>query len=288
MRPIWIFLISLQAMLLGFYGAKMSGVSTKSFITSLVGTVIGMALLLIITSKKFSLSKQAFSVSIFALICTTLTFLSSGFLGVHRWVSLGGLQVNASAALAPLFLWGFAKTLSRAPISALFLLLTSFIIHGLQPDAGQATAIGCAAILLLLTAKSIGTLTRFTGVFMSVTGIVVAWKQPDPLPAVEHVEHAFKLVVNLVPMGTLLLVLSLALLTIPLLVPLLQKKTPKIAKTFAGAIAAYWIATLVVTEFGNFPAPILGAGASPIIGWYLLVAIEAVESENGCEPSRSG
>ena len=39
------------------------------------------------------------------------------------------------------------------------------------------------------------------------------------------------------------------------------------------AFFGYLIAQFAVTEIGFFPVPVLGAGASPVIGWYLMAGL---------------
>jgi hypothetical protein len=45
------------------------------------------------------------------------------------------------------------------------------------------------------------------------------------------------------------------------------------AALLALAIAAYFLGTLAVTEWGNYPVPVMGAGAGPVLGWYAALGI---------------
>jgi len=44
-------------------------------------------------------------------------------------------------------------------------------------------------------------------------------------------------------------------------------------KSLSVAFILYLIVQLIVTEFGNYPVPLLGAGGSAIIGWYLMLGL---------------
>jgi hypothetical protein len=45
------------------------------------------------------------------------------------------------------------------------------------------------------------------------------------------------------------------------------------AAPLAASLAVYFTATIAVTELGDFPVPVVGAGAGPVLGWYSLLGI---------------
>jgi hypothetical protein len=38
-------------------------------------------------------------------------------------------------------------------------------------------------------------------------------------------------------------------------------------------LAAYFLGALAVTQWGNYPVPVMGAGAGPVLGWYAALGI---------------
>jgi hypothetical protein len=62
----------------------------------------------------------------------------------------------------------------------------------------------------------------------------------------------------------------LALISVGLLfVPFIQKPCARLHLSFI----VYLMAAFAVTEIGNFPVPVIGAGASAILGWYLMLLL---------------
>ncbi|HVX94676.1 MAG TPA: hypothetical protein VHK47_07185 [Polyangia bacterium] len=87
------------------------------------------------------------------------------------------------------------------------------------------------------------------------------WLRPDPLPAVDHVERILGLAWSSGALTTAAALAAIGALFVSL--PIARAPT---AGLYLGVAFA-------VTFLGNFPVPVLGAGAGPVLGWYALAAL---------------
>ena len=181
--------------------------------------------------------------------------------GVRRWVALGPIQLHAASLLVPLAAWLAAQRLETAtaiPLAATLLVLAA------QPDAAAVLALTLALGAVALIDKS---KRKIAGSLVAVGAACAAWalSRPDPLPAVDHVElvvrRAFETSPTLGPLA------AVALIAVPLAM-LWSRRTPA-----ALALAAAWAGFVLANLLANYPAPVIGAGAAPVLGWLLSVGL---------------
>lgn len=187
--------------------------------------------------------------------------------GVRRWVALGPIQLHAASLLVPLAAWLAAQRLETAtaiPLGATLLVLAA------QPDAASVLALTLALGAVALVDKS---KRRIAGILVAIGAAGVAWalSRPDPLPAVGHVElvirRAFEASPTLGPLA------AVALIAVPTAM-LWTRRTPA-----ALALAAAWAGFVLANLIANYPAPVVGAGAAPVLGWLLSVGLTSATSQ---------
>ncbi|RRN62355.1 FtsW/RodA/SpoVE family cell cycle protein [Caulobacter sp. 602-1] len=181
--------------------------------------------------------------------------------GVRRWVALGPLQLHAASLLVPLAAWTAAQRLDAI---AAVLLAATLAVLAAQPDAASVLALTLALGAVALVDRS---KRRLAGILAVVGAAGVAWalSRPDPLPAVDHVELVVRRAFEASPtMGSLA---AVALIAIPLAM-LWSRRTPA-----ALALAAAWAGFVLANLIANYPAPVIGAGAAPVLGWLLSVGL---------------
>lgn len=246
---------ALPALFLGAYAAQ----DWFAFIPNLTGILIGALLFRLNIYKLIRIHPRAWSVVLLALVASTL--LLPGQAGVHRWI----LNVNASMIIAPaLLLCIHASSNYVATIIMSILLLW-------QPDAGQATAFGAAAMPLFLLNGKLPRGIRIATVTLIATLVGLAWTRPDSLQPVEHVEGILNLIYD---NGTLpILMAAFVLLFQPFGVRLkfTIKSCDQNAFALASALTIYAVTQFIVTAFAPYPVPIIGAGIAPVIGWYIIL-----------------
>lgn len=181
--------------------------------------------------------------------------------GVRRWAALGPLQLHAASLLVPLAAWTAAQRLDAI---AAVLLAATLAVLAAQPDAASVLALTLALGAVALVD---GSKRRLAGILAVIGAAGVAWalSRPDPLPAVDHVELVVRRAFEASPtMGSLA---AVALIAIPLAM-LWSRRTPA-----ALALAAAWAGFVLANLIANYPAPVIGAGAAPVLGWLLSVGL---------------
>jgi len=190
------------------------------------------------------------------------TLLNPGQEGVHRWIDLGPLHVNAAAALLPAAVVALATLADRRwswMVAAGMLALTV-----LQPDASQAAALGAGMVVVLASLRA-PALVRAGGAAAIVLAVAAACTRPDPLAPVPEVEGAVALAWRLSPVAA---AVAVALLAATALFPLrLAGRSPPF--TPALALAACCAVQALAPAFGAFPVPLVGVGMSPVLGFWL-------------------
>jgi cell division protein FtsW (lipid II flippase) len=207
-----------------------------------------------------------------------LTLVSPGIAGVHRWISLGDVRLHPAAILNPLLLlavillWHGER--GRAATSVV---VAGLMLHVLQPDAGQASALAAGALALALCTGPKGA-PRLGMIVVAVAGAVLAWLRPDPLWPVDAVENIIPMAFSLHALLGVLSIVALALIPAAALWRLRDRKgqSPRGAAASV-SLAAYLLASILVLAFGEFPTPVLGFGASPILGVVLGLGLVAGE-----------
>lgn len=181
--------------------------------------------------------------------------------GVRRWVDLGSIQLHAASLLVPLAAWIAAQRLDTAaavPLAATLAVLAA------QPDAAAVLALTFALGAVALVDRS---KRRLAGILVGIGAICAGWalSRHDPLPAVGHVELVVRRTLEVSP--TIGALAAVALITVPMAM-LWPRRTPATL-----ALAAAWAGFVVANFVANYPAPVIGAGASPVLGWLLSIGL---------------
>jgi len=219
-----------------------------------------------------------------ALLLLAATLLFPGLEEVRRWLVVGSVRLNASTAVTPWLLLAVGVFLARArPVLAFSVATVTQALHFAQPDAGQAIAFSAGTSALFVATRSVASGWRLAGVMVTCLGALLTWLRPDPLSAVPHVER----ILHLASAQGLPWLLAALMAVGWLLVPLVHgsvwlHRARSESAPVAMALALYLGATFAVTELGNFPVPVLGAGAGPVLGWYFALAIlRSTEAASG-------
>jgi cell division protein FtsW (lipid II flippase) len=200
------------------------------------------------------------------LILLTLTFFDAGLDGVHRWLRLGPLRLHPSALSLPLFLLQLVFLLAeRRWIAMLVIFGLAMAVHVAQPDAGQATALAAAG-LVIAAFRDQPLWSRIALVGMGILGAAATWLRPDPLLGIPMVEdivpEAFAMHAGL----GIAAVVALALLPMSAFAFARRFEPLHTGRVYGFALGVYFLASFVAVGVGEFPTPVLGFGASPMLG----------------------
>jgi cell division protein FtsW (lipid II flippase) len=197
------------------------------------------------------------------------TFASDGLDGVHRWLSIGGFKLHASAIFAPVIIACVATIPSLHVAGATA--VTTAILLALQPDAAQACSFAASCGLLLVSDRRFGRRAMIGGLIALITCSIVSLVRADPLNPVEHVEGIYKVVAARGPGWASLATVTLVLLPMPFFLIWARHHRPPLAL----ALATYVALVTIAPTLGTFPVPIMGYGVSPILGYYIALALSA-------------
>lgn len=201
------------------------------------------------------------------LFLMAMTLTAQGLEGVRRWVSVGPLLVHLSSLLSPLLLVACAMVARSYPTYSVLLLLSAQAVHMLQPDAGQATAFGIAALFAPLSARPTISASVKLVLLVSVCG---AWFLPDPLGPMPFVEDILHRAFSIGILAGSSAILGLLLYAVS---PLCASTSEARGGRLRQMLASYFALTAVVTTLGEFPVPLIGYGPSPLIGAFLGIAM---------------
>ncbi|WP_297513322.1 FtsW/RodA/SpoVE family cell cycle protein [uncultured Caulobacter sp.] len=181
--------------------------------------------------------------------------------GVRRWIALGPVQLHAASLLVPLAIWATAGRLE--PIAAA-MLAGLMVVLALQPDAASVLALTLGvAVGLVDRSRAPRLVAALTALGLACAGY--AFSRHDPLPAVAHVERVIPNAFAASPPVGIFAALALAAL------PLAMLWTRRSLES--AALAAVWLGFLLANLIANYPAPVIGAGAAPVIGWLLSIGL---------------
>lgn len=169
--------------------------------------------------------------------------------GVRRWAPIGPLSVHVGFVLLPAAL--AAMMVARGPVQAAAAGGIGAALV-LQPDAGSAAAFALGIVGLAIWRRDAWSLLASA---LAVASAGAAWLRPDPLEPVMFVEGVTALAWA---QGPLIGVGALLVLAAPALLLAARRAWPS---------ALFWVGAAGVSLVAAFPAPILGGGVSPILGY---------------------
>ncbi len=195
-----------------------------------------------------------------ALAIVALSFLGPEQEGVHRWLGLGAVQLNAAALILPVAIAAFLYERAMLAVTCFALIALAL---ALQPDISQLAGLSLAAIILAYA--------RFAwrgaaiALVIATGAIALCLLRPDPLAPVPHVEGIFQLAWSQSPLLAIAMRTALAAAVIS---PLLVWRAGRVHWA-ALALSAYFAATAFAPALGAYPVPLAGYGMSFVIGWLL-------------------
>ncbi|CAN5205503.1 FtsW/RodA/SpoVE family cell cycle protein [soil metagenome] len=248
-------------------GAPVSALAVQGAALALGGAVAGGLAL----SGRRPGPRGAMVLAGVAVLALLVTFGDPGGGGAQRWLAIGPVAVQPSMIVLPFMVWGWSRV--RAGWGLAGLVGAAALLMAAQPDAA-----GCGGLLLALIGagaarRSVSASEGATAV-MALAATVWAATRPDDLPAVAHVE---RVVVEAFKASPLIgIAAALAMIAVPgLIVWRARSATPDDAATIFG-LAGLWLGLTAAAVIANYPAPVVGYGASSALGWLASLGICAL------------
>lgn len=190
--------------------------------------------------------------------------------GPQRWLVLGSTRVYLAPVVLPTALLLLGATL-RSPATFAMSVVGVASALALQPDAAQLTAFATAMLVLLPSLRSHRLLVLALSTVLLCCA-VVAWRRPDPLEPVRYVEGVFSLAADVSPFA-----LTAALIAAALPVVAFVRVARVEHSRGAFAVAVYYACLFALAPLQVTPVPLLGFGAGPILGYFLVAGAASRE-----------
>jgi cell division protein FtsW (lipid II flippase) len=259
----WLLLVPLGPIVVGATVARMYGTPLTASAPTLLGAVLGaLAVTWAIRASTRSWRRAEVVLPLLAFGGIVATLFSEGMGGVHRWLVLGPVRLNVSAALAPWFFIGLLSHVPRVRAMSLAAALAVALVHVAQPDAAQASAFALGA-LPCLVARFDRRVVAASAVFLFLAALL-AWSRPDPLLPLDHVERILWFIAARGP-AAWTLACGAGLLSLAPFAFAWRRDARGLALMFL----AYELVGVSASFIGHYPVALFGAGAGPVLGWYM-------------------
>jgi cell division protein FtsW (lipid II flippase) len=187
--------------------------------------------------------------------------------GARRWLALGPVQLHTASLVLPLAAWAYARGFDDRRVAPIAAGLALALLY--QQDAGSALAWALA-----LGAATLVQRPRQAVPWAVVAAVALlayaAWVEPDTLPAVPYVEGLLSATFATNPV--LGVAAGVLLFSLPAPFLLVAASRPE-RRAEALALAALWAGWIAANLLGNYPAPVMGYGAAPILAWGLSLGL---------------
>lgn len=193
--------------------------------------------------------------------------------GVSRWLPAGPVLLHSGALLLPLVVVLAAQTPRAGPV----LLGAATAALALQPDAAMLAGLAAGSAVLAAAHRSVGfTMTAFAALGLASVNFGRGTLEPQLFT-----EGVLAQVWQSAPAGALVLG---ALLFIA--APALLLRAAPIPRAEAAALAALLVTLGAMACLAPFPFPLIGYGASPILGLALALSAAGTVPNARIDPPR--
>ncbi|NJC05083.1 hypothetical protein GGQ97_000876 [Sphingomonas kaistensis] len=248
------------AVLCGLLFLGLTGAPPRLLLINLVALGAGIALLAIARLLPVPSARPLLLLGAAAALLATALFGVSAE-GATRWIVVGGLSLQPSLILLPALLLAHVARPDRW--SSLAVALAALAV-ALQPDRSLAAA---TVAVTLLDAAFRRTPVAWAAAATPLLAFAVTVIRPDDLPAVAHVDQILWTSFAAQPLAALAVWTGTLLLLVPAAV-LRRRGLAVEAATFT----ALWATLVLAALLHNYPTPLVGYGASCILG-YLLTSL---------------
>ena len=194
--------------------------------------------------------------------------------GVRRWVAFGPVTLHTGMLVGPALMVLVARAKDWRRATAEMIAIAAAI--AIQPDRGVAIAMVSSALAMLLVRRRPGDLALLLA---AAGALAVTLLAPDSLPPVQFTEHVLQDAWRNSPAFGLIPVLGLVSLFLSL-----RGATDRSERDGIVLCLAFFAGLIIASLIGSYPTPIVGAGASPILGFGLGIAVAASQRQRRSTP----
>ena len=246
----------------GLIQLHLAGAPPQYLTVNLAGLGIGLLLVALLNGPMVRCPEPVAAVlcAAGAILLTATSLWGSEFENVRRWMAAGPVVLQTSLIVIPAMLVLYARFPGRLATASLSL---AALALAAQPDPAMAAALAAGLLVILISTVRQQVLLAL---LFALVGSVAALYQPHALPAIEHVEGVYGEALRDGWVRPVLVYGGTVLLLCPALLAL--RRDPVARRQYA-AFGACWLVIVGAAAVGNYPTPVVGHGASAIIGYLL-------------------
>jgi cell division protein FtsW (lipid II flippase) len=273
MRPPAVFLMlgASPAVVAGFFVLSISRVGRSIWLIQAGSVLLMIAIAAVMTRTARSLSPRGAAVAVGAGVSLCALPLLGGADGPRRWITFGSVSLYVAPFVIPALLavaarathWGARGTATWA--AALGILAC---VLAAQPDLSQVLALTAGAAIIIVRCPA-PWVRRVPVLVPFAAASVWAAVQADPLAPVGYVEQVIKVSwAHSILAGVCVSAAALGFVA---------TTAVRLARIDASlvAVAAYYAVLLACSVADLTPAPLIGYGAGPLLGFALLAGTVA-------------
>ncbi|MDX2154061.1 MAG: FtsW/RodA/SpoVE family cell cycle protein [Bryobacteraceae bacterium] len=200
---------------------------------------------------------------------TALSLLATAFFGdqvegAARWLKFGSFALQPSLVLLPMTIVGFVIIRDWRATTGMLVIAAAL---ALQPDRAMAGMLAASLAVLLALRRDRHVMAAFAG---SVFAFGVTLLRPETLPPAPYVTGVLYVWSEVNAFAGLTVVSGSVLLLIPAITGMASSRG---RRTVSAVHGASWLAAILAAALGNSPTPLVGYGASAVIGYVLSLAM---------------
>ena len=184
--------------------------------------------------------------------------------GIARWLGYRGFLLQPSFILLPAMAVLFAQ--SRSLVSAIGMIIAFWGLN-LQPDDAMVAVLFSGVYMLTILRP--GRMTLLVCV-VGLTTVAIAMISPENLAPAPFVEEILLTAPDLSVWAGMAVWGGSLLLLAPMAIAALRKQADTDTVIVFGTV---WLAAIAAAVLGDYPTPVVGYGASPIIGYLIGLAM---------------
>lgn len=265
-----LFIVAVPPIVGSFIVLALAAVGWSVWITHLVAIIVACCLGLMGSH----MHKRGNHLSVTCVVVIlTLIGLAMPLLGdstePERWIPAGPLRFYVAPLMLPSFIAAcsvFMDKDGQYQMMYLAAVLVAALLLAFQPDASQVLGLLVASAVVIVRYR-LGTFC-FSAIVIPLALVTMwAFSMPDPLAPVPHVEEVFALALGHSLLAGIAVIASAAALIFGLW------RQSVSSSPGLSAVAAYYMVLFVCSTAGITPAPLVGYGAGPILGFGLMVGL---------------
>lgn len=273
------FLCAVPAVGIGSLVMHLQGVAPLIYGQNIAALVLGGIVSILCLSVPRRLNPRDSRYLLFLSLCgLCCSFAFSGIGGVHRWIEIGPLSLNAAFIFLPIALIAMDGLLTegkQSPLLGAFVVIAGILF--LQPDASMVTAFTMAVTPMVFLRGQFRK-PWAVGFVLLLLLTILAWIKSDSLEPVDYVEGILGMARDCGQFYWLAGVVSLLVLFVPFAIGAAKQER----RAFCVGGAMFYLGALLSSAIGAYPVPVMGYGVSPIIGYLILASYgcRSAQAEN--------